>query len=202
MRLTIRVIGFVAISATVIISSGIWHARRLEAQNSSVEPSVNRMMALDKNKDGKLTRDEVSDPRLQALFNQIDTAKSGAITRAQIAAFFVKQAASMPAGVADGPGGFPGGPGGGPGGSGGRFGGQGSGPPRPGQILPEFLTNSLNLSADQKAKLAVLQKEVDDRLGKILTTTQKKQMSQFRGPGGLGGPGSGPGGGPGGPPPT
>jgi EF hand len=102
---------------------------------------------------------------------------------------------------------------GGPGGPG-RFGGPGGPmgqPPKPGRILPEFLQNRLQLTAEQKKQLGALQKEVDTQLQKILTDAQKKQLKEFaerrgrfgrRGPGGFGpgGPGGPRGGfGPGGP---
>jgi Spy/CpxP family protein refolding chaperone len=102
-----------------------------------------------------------------------------------------------------GRGGFDGPGGGGPGGRGG-FGG----PPQPGQVMPAFLQDVLGLTAEQKKQLEVLQKEVDDKLAKILTEEQKKQlkeMPQGFGRGGFGGPPGGPGGpgenagGPGGP---
>jgi hypothetical protein len=75
--------------------------------------------------------------------------------------------------------------------------------PQPGQILPPFLREQLNLTADQQKQLDELQKEVDAKLSKILTDEQKAQIKEMaeRGPG-RGGPG-GPGGdrgGPGGPP--
>jgi Spy/CpxP family protein refolding chaperone len=103
------------------------------------------------------------------------------------------------------PGGDKGGKEGRPGGRGpGRFGG----PPRPGQILPDFLQEQLRLTDDQKKQVAELQKDVDAKLDKILTAEQKSQMKEMRerGPGGRGGrgPGGRPGGGrPGGdnPPP-
>src|SRR5580704_1622724 len=41
----------------------------------SNDPLVVRMMAFNKKKDGKLTKDEVTDPRLQRLFDQADTNK-------------------------------------------------------------------------------------------------------------------------------
>jgi hypothetical protein len=69
------------------------------------------------------------------------------------------------------------------------------GPPQPGQILPEFLQGSLNLTADQKKQVADLQKEVDAGLSKLLTAEQKKtlqQMREMKGPlGGFGPPGKG-----------
>ncbi len=84
------------------------------------------------------------------------------------------------------------------------------GPPRPGQILPPPFQDILQLTAEQRKKLEVLQKEVDEKLQKILTEEQRKRLKEprdiFIGPGGFGPPGGpgGPGGfGPpgGGPPP-
>jgi outer membrane protein assembly factor BamB len=97
-------------------------------------------------------------------------------------------------------GGRPGGdgaPGGGrPGG--GRPGGFGA-PPQPGQIMPPFLQEVLNLTDDQKKQLGELQKDVDGKLGKILTDEQNKKLKEpasgtgpggrgRRGPGGFGRP--------------
>jgi hypothetical protein len=186
-------------------------------KSATVEEMVARMMTLDKNMDGKLTKDEVTDSRLQSLFERADTDKDGVLTKEELTAFFTKEAAALNAqggGGPGGPGGGPGGPGrGGPGGQGGGPGGGGpgggfgpqGGPPRPGQILPPFVQENLKLTDDQKKQLADLQKDVDARLAKILTDAQKKQLQEMRpmGPGGPGGPGRGPGGpgGPGGPPP-
>ena len=74
----------------------------------------------------------------------------------------------------------------------------GFGPPRPGQVLPDFLLEQLGLSDLQKEHLALLQKEVDEKLGKILTPAQRKQLKEL---GETGPPGGFPGGPPGfGPP--
>jgi Spy/CpxP family protein refolding chaperone len=96
------------------------------------------------------------------------------------------------------PGGFPGGPPGG--GFGGGFPGGPFMPPQPGQILSTFQQEQLKLTANQKKDLETLQKEVDAKLAKVLTTDQKKQLENMRkGPGGFGPPGGGFGpGGPGG----
>jgi len=91
---------------------------------------------------------------------------------------------------------------------GGRFGGGGFGggfgPPQPGQILPTFMRDQLKLTDEQKKKVDELQKEVDDKLPKILTDEQNKQLKEMRErrPGGFGGGfgDGGFGGGPGGPP--
>lgn len=62
------------------------------------------------------------------------------------------------------------------------------GPPRPGQILPDFVQDSLNLTVEQKQQLATLQQTVDDELGRILTPEQQRQLDA---PGGIGPPGRG-----------
>jgi hypothetical protein len=80
--------------------------------------------------------------------------------------------------------GFPGGPGG----RGGPFGG----PPRPGEVLPRFLQDMLQLKADQKKQVEAFQKEAVAKMDKLLTDEQKKQLKDL--------PGFGRGG-PGGPPP-
>ncbi len=153
------------------------------AQSSAVADSlVERMMAYDKNGDGKLTKSEVGDERLSRLFDRADADKDGTVTRAELSALATKEAASYRGNS----GGF--GP---PGGSGppGGFGGPGGpmmGPPRPGEVLPPFFRRALELTADQQAELDALQKEVDARLARILTEPQKKTLEQMRrrGPGG------------------
>jgi hypothetical protein len=79
---------------------------------------------------------------------------------------------------------------GGPGGFGGKKGMFG-GPPRPGQILPPFLQQILELTADQKKQLDAMQRDVDAKLAKILTADQKKQLNEMMGPGKFGPPGKG-----------
>src|SRR5258708_35029152 len=87
--------------------------------NSSI---VTRMMAFNKKKDGKLTKDEVTDERLHRLFDQADANKDGIVTKEELMALAAKLEAE------GGQGGGPGGPGGrGPGGPGG-FGPGGGGP--------------------------------------------------------------------------
>jgi hypothetical protein len=160
-----------------------------------------RMMEFDANKDGKLTREEVTDERLTRLFDRADANKDGTVTTAELTALVAAEP-----GRRGGPGGF------GPGG----FGPPGGGPPgggfRPGEVLPRMFQARLNLSAEQKAQIEALQKDVDAALEKILNDEQKRQWKELRsrgpggpggrrGPGGPGGPGGGGPGGPGGGPP-
>jgi hypothetical protein len=157
----------------------------------TVEEMVNRLMAFDKNGDGKLTKEELTDTRLHALFDRADANKDGVVTKEELTALLTKEAAALNTGF--GPGGFPGGPGG--------PGGFGFGPPPLGQIMPFFVQDQLKLTDAQKKDLEALQKDVDAKIEKLLTDDQKKVYKQMkeRGPGGPGGPGSFPGGPPGGP---
>jgi hypothetical protein len=160
------------------------------AKSAQADELVARMMAFDKDKDGKLSKAELTDERLHRLFDRADTNKDGTVTKEELAALAERE----PANDRGGPPGF-GPPGGGPGGF--------MGPPRPGEILPPMLQQRLRLTAEQKTQLEDLQKDVDARLEKILNDDQWKQLKEMRerGPGGFGPPRGGrpPGGG--GPPP-
>jgi hypothetical protein len=149
------------------------------ARTDDVDTFVARMMAFDKNKDGKLTRDEITDARLLRLFDRADTKKLGVVTKDDLAALYARE----------NQGGAQFGGGGGPGGPGGR-----GGPPQPGQVLPDFLRDQLNLTEAQKRQVADLQKDVDAELAKILSAEQKARLKEMRerGPGGRGGHGGPP----------
>jgi outer membrane protein assembly factor BamB len=96
-----------------------------------------------------------------------------------------------------GPGEFGGGPPGGgrPGGPGGGGPGRFGGMPRPGQLVPSFLQNFLQMTEAQKKRLDELQRDAETKLDDILTDDQKKKLKEMRdnpgrrGPGGFGGPG-------------
>ena len=183
-----------------------------EKSKPTAEPKlVTNMMAFDKNKDGELTRDEITDERLLKLFDRADKNKDGIVTKEELIELAKAEAPPAGGGEPGGPGG-PGGPGaGGPGGPGaGGPGGPGrpgrGGPPKPGQIMPDFMVEQLKLTDDQKKQLAELQKELDGKLDKLLTDDQKKMLKEMKprgpmggpggpgGPGGSGGDGRGPGG--------
>jgi len=73
--------------------------------------------------------------------------------------------------------------------------------PKPGDVLPGGVQQRLKMTAEQKKELTEFQKDVDAKLGKILTAEQKKSLQEMRDrpfgpPGPLGGPGGFPGFGP------
>lgn len=171
--------------------------------NNNEDP-MSRLLALDKNQDGQLAEDEVTDRRLRSLFERADADKDKVVTKEELQKLIEKESQSNSAGRngrglggpgGGGPGGGgPGGFGGGPGGFGGGFGGGPGGPggpmPKPGTVLPDFIASDLNLSEDQRGEIAKLQKLVDERLASILTADQQSHLKQMSsGPGGPGGRG-------------
>jgi Spy/CpxP family protein refolding chaperone len=67
----------------------------------------------------------------------------------------------------------------------GKGGPGGFGPPmQPGQILPAFLRERLKLTPEQAKQFDEIQKEVDEKLAKILTEAQRAKLKGMRGPGG------------------
>lgn len=61
--------------------------------------------------------------------------------------------------------------------------------PSVGELIPGPVQDTLQLTDEQKKKLAVLQKETDAQLEKLLTSDQNKQVKEMRSrPGGRGGP--------------
>ncbi len=178
------------IAVSLATAQGPGRGEPREAQKTDdANDLVTRMMEFDKNKDGKVTMAEVTDERLHRLVDRADVDKDGFVTKEELTALAVRERITNRGG---GPGGFggPGGPGGGPGGP--RMGGM----PRPGEILPAFMRQRLNLTATQEKQVADLQKAVDAKLQEILTVEQRDQLKTMRdrGPGGFGGSPGGPGG--------
>lgn len=137
----------------------------LQGQNSGgPEAMLQQIMSLDANIDGALTPAEVTDPRLQQMLKHADTDSSGAVTREELIAVMSHQ-------------------------GGGLRGGSGNqvGPPRPGEILPGFIQNQLQLTDVQRQQLAALQGQVDAQLAQILTAQQIQQMAAGTPMGGPGG---------------
>ena len=132
-------------------------------REETVAEFISKMMAFNKAKDGKLTKVELTDARLHPLFDRADTKKNGYLTRADLEALYAKENA----GGSRGPGGF------------GDFPGK-KGPPPPGQLLPPFVRDRLDLSEAQQRQLDALQKEVQARLDKILTEEQRGRLRAMR----------------------
>jgi EF hand domain-containing protein len=87
-------------------------------QTSTAASFIERLLTLDANGDGKLSRSEVTDGRLQSLFERTDSNKDGILTQEEMTAFFDRESATLnagrQAGRSGGPGRFgppPGGPG-------------------------------------------------------------------------------------------
>src|SRR5208337_4032679 len=106
-------------------------AKSKPSSTAAVDAIVVRMMAFDNNHDGKLTKDEITDPRLQRLFDRADANHDGVVTKDELTALAQKMFAESGSGrgIRRGPGGPDvGGFGPGPGGPGGGFfGGPGGG---------------------------------------------------------------------------
>jgi hypothetical protein len=147
----------------------------------TVDDFVKRLMAFNKAKDGKLTKEELTDTRLHALFDRADTNKDGVVTREELEALFAKESLGDAGGFAFG----------GDKGDKGGFKGKGpkGGPPQPGVVLSPFIQDVLNLTDAQKKQVADLQKDVDARLEQILTAEQRAQLREFRDKGPKGPPG-------------
>jgi hypothetical protein len=204
MQHSMKLAAFVILVAAMTSRAAAQPPSSSAIKDYSQSPYVTRMMAFDKKHDGKLTRDEITDSRLLRLFDEADANKDGIVTKDELMALAAKKDADSGAGDRGGPGDGDGPPNGAPGGprdSGPGRGGNGpsgprgrGGPPQPRQILSGRLQDALKLNDDQKAQLAALQKEVDEKLAKILTEDQQKQLKEMRdrGPGGRG-PGAPPG---------
>lgn len=144
----------------------------------TVDVFVSKLMAFNKAKDGKLTKTEVTDSRLHELFNRADADKDGVVTRAELEALYQRENLQG--------GGFGGGEKGKDGKKGfgekfkdgfGKKDGFGpKGGPQPGTVLAPFVQDALNLTEEQRKKVADLQKDVDAKLDQILTAEQKTQL--------------------------
>jgi hypothetical protein len=147
-------------------------------------PIVVRMLAFSKRKDGQVSRDEVTDPRLLRLFDEADANRDGVVTKDELTALAARLDSEAAPGDRNGPPrGYRDNP---PPPRGERDGPPSFAPPRPGMILPPLVVDALRLTDEQKKQLDDLQKEVDAKLGKILTADQKQQlkdMSTLRGRG-------------------
>lgn len=149
--------------------------------SSGVDAAVARLMEYDADGNGTLSGSELSDSRLRALFQRADRDNNGTLTKSELTEQLNQDLASIPRGPR------------GPGDRGQGPGARGPVGPQPGQILPPFLQDELNLTDAQRRELRELQRDVDARLARILTGDQQRQLRQMRdrGPGGPPGRGTG-----------
>jgi hypothetical protein len=68
-----------------------------KGKSETVNEFVKKLMAFNKAKDGKLTKAELTDTRLHALFDRADTNKDGVVTREELEALFTREALSADA---------------------------------------------------------------------------------------------------------
>lgn len=131
-----------------------------------VTAAVRQLLQMDENRDGVLTKEEVTDTRLHDMLNEADRNQDGQVNSSELNNYFSAQLglrSNTESGMRQGPGsGPPMGPG---------------GMARPGTILPDFLAEQLQLSDRQAEELKQLQAEVDKRLQEILTEDQWKQLA-------------------------
>src|SRR4051812_41417326 len=66
---------------------------RAGGPDRSPEQAVERLMAMDANKDGVLTKDEVDDPRLNRVLERADADKDGKVTKEELTALLAKEGA-------------------------------------------------------------------------------------------------------------
>jgi hypothetical protein len=97
-------------------------------------PLVVKMMAFNKKKDGKLTKDEVADERLHRMFDVADTNKVGIVSKGELIALAAKLDGKFAAEDFR------------------AFGGPGTWRPssHPGQLLSPLMPDRLQLTADQR----------------------------------------------------
>src|SRR6266478_6905665 len=90
-------------------------AASAQTKDPATSSLVTHMLSFDKNKDGKLTKDEITDDRFLRLFEQADANHDGVVTREELTALAAKLEAEVPAGGRGARGGDFDGPPGGPG---------------------------------------------------------------------------------------
>lgn len=142
-----RVVAGLTSSVLILIVASVAAAQSPLPGQEAYSPSVaggdlvTRMMEFDKDKDGKLTKSEVTDSRLQRLFARADANNDGTVTRDELASMAAKEESnSRGRSFGFGP------PGGGPAGFMMMM-------PRPGEILPPMVQQRLRLSTSKRQSL-------------------------------------------------
>lgn len=166
--------------STMIVLAAMAQGQSL-SKAADVDDLVGRMMAFDKDGDGKLTRLEIADARLLGLFARADADKDGSVTKAELTALGEAEHSGKPD-FGPPPGGpAPGGPG---------FDGfPGTPAARPGEVLSPPVRQALQLTPEQLKRVDEVQAKVDEALAEILTDVQKRELKAVAD---LPGPPSGP----------
>jgi hypothetical protein len=100
-------IRFVCISALLLTAAPAFAQRSDNGRQGStpsagsVESFVAKLMAFDKNNDGKLTKDEVTDERLLPMFERADANHDGVVSVAELKSLYAAESGTL---VAQGPG--------------------------------------------------------------------------------------------------
>lgn len=112
------------------------------------EAFVERVMQLDKDKDGKVSKDELGDSRISGMFERADADKDGFLTKEELSSMMQR-----------------------------RPQGQG-GPGQRGARGPRFLPSmqGIELSEEQRGKVRELEAEIREKLMSILTEEQREQL--------------------------
>lgn len=136
------------------------------------EQMIERIMRLDENNDGKVSKDEVGEGRMQGIFDRADADSDGFLTKEELKEMFSRR---------------PGGDRPGPGREGDRPGprpGMGPGPgmgmgPGPGMMMMPFVMERLELSEEQRRELRALHEETQKKMMGILNEEQRKQLKEM-----------------------
>jgi hypothetical protein len=98
MRLLSRLMGCLALLAACVlfVSESEAQPRGKKSKGGPVKTEsvvefVGKLMAFNKAKDGKLTKEEMIDKRLHGLLDRADTKKQGFVTRADLEALFARE---------------------------------------------------------------------------------------------------------------
>ncbi|WP_149496802.1 EF-hand domain-containing protein [Roseiconus lacunae] len=139
-------------------------------QERKVSSALIKLLQYDADEDGNLTREELSDSRLQALFTRADKDSDDVLTKAELVAVVGGNPSSAPTRSAGEP-------------------TQRSGSPAVTDsktstvplavVIPDPLRDSLGLSQHQRDELARLQLEVDRKLKQILNAEQHSKAKQW-----------------------
>jgi EF hand len=92
-RRRIWIVVLITLSIGLAAVAAIALSRKRIHRTNTVDEIVSRMMGFDKNKDGKLSRDEITDSRMERLFDRADVNQDRVVTREELVALGTKMIA-------------------------------------------------------------------------------------------------------------